>query len=46
MALGWALIWGTALIWGKTGSYMFSEVSYRSGTMLDLYIATIPDKRL
>ena len=24
----------------------FSEVSYRSGTMLDLYIAAIPDKRL
>ena len=27
-------------------SVCFSEVSYQSGTMLDLYIAPTPDKRL
>ena len=31
MALGWALIWGTALIWGKTGSYMYVFLRYLTG---------------
>lgn len=43
MALGWALIWGRRLF---EEMYIFSEVSYRSGRMLNRYIAPLPDKRL
>ena len=49
MALGWVLIWGRRLL--ERGRlfeemYIFSEVSYWSGRMLNRYIAPLPDKRL